>query len=313
MLIQDTLLRDIGRLFIWFPFRWIMEASPYKLAVAAADTMGVIDHHLCSSRREHLVRNLGNAFEEGFDVRSVAKRIMQTHYLNLLELFKFPAVNSRNLHEYITLEGKHYIDEVLEKGKGAILATLHFGTMQFPLVALGHMGYSINQVGDRDPSDSRLSYVHRKVALKYRMQIESTFKAKHIYISKSLRSIYRSLNNNELVMLNVDGVGGIKGKRMKQHYLPVDFLGNEVLFPSGAARLSRRTGAPVVPVICIRDSKYKHKVIVGEPITSAANPDPERDIEDYTKRIIGYFEQYIKSHPEQWLFWMEFERGYLLH
>ena len=312
MIIRDTLLRDIVRLFIWFPFRWFIALSPYRFVGFLASLMGSVDHWFCKSRRVQLVRNLKEVFGDTIDVQNIARRIMETHYLNLLELFKFSGIHSSNLYDHVDIEGLPNLEQAVGKGSGVILATIHFGTMQYPLIALGLLGYPINQVGDRDTEAPEFSWVHRKIALKYRNVLEGQFQAKHIHISKSLRRIYQCLAERELLMINVDGVGGLKGQRLSRDYLTVRFMGRDVYVPSGAVRISRKTGSPIVPIVCIRQERGRHKIVIDPAMIVVSGPDKDHDIRTYTQKLLSHLEQYVREHPDQWLFWMEFQKGYMI-
>lgn len=312
MIIKDTIIRDMGRLFIWYPFRWIISLSPYRIVRSFSFIMGFIDHHFCKSRRIQLITNLNGVFGNNINVKNIALRIMQTHYLNLLELFKFSSLNKTNIYNHVDIEGISNLDQAISKGKGVILATLHFGTMQYPLIALGILGHTINQVGDRDTEAPEFSYIHRKIALKHRTIIENKFNAKHIHISKSLNRIYKCLQDSELLMINVDGVGGLKGQRLKSNYLKIRFMGNDVYVPAGAVRVARKTGSPIVPIVCIRQDNGQHKIVIDPPIIVKSSADINLDIQDYTQQILSHFESYIKTYPDHWLLWMEFKKGYMI-
>lgn len=312
MIIKDTIARDIGRLFIWYPFRWFIALSPYFFVRLIAEVMCTVDHISCRSRRDQLIQNLVNVFGKKIDAPKTAKGVMKTHYLNLLEFFKFPSINKSNMFEHVYFSGKHFIDGALEKERGAILATLHFGTMQYPLVALGHLGYPISQVGDRDTEAGEFSYIHRKVALKYRIKIEKSFRAKHTYISKSILPMYRCLQDNELLMINVDGVGGLKGQRLKKNYLQIDFLGNKAFIPAGAARLARKTGAPIIPIVCIREPNGRHRITIDNPISMNITENRDYDVQICTQQVLSRMEKYVRMYPDQWLLWMEFKQGYMI-
>jgi len=313
MIIKDTLLRDIGRLLVWFPFRWFIASSPYFIVRRFAVIMGFIDHIFSRSRRNQLINNIQIVFGNNrVAVSKIAKGVMITHYLNLLEFFKFPVINLNNIYDHISFEGKQILDQIVMEGKGAILATLHFGTMQYPLVALGHLGYKVNQLGDRDVNASEFSFIHRKVALKYRIRIEDSFKVNHIHISKSIKPIYQCLENGELLMINVDGVGGLKGQKLKKDYIIVNFLGNQVYMPTGAARVARKMGVPIIPINCLRQLDGKHKIIFDPPIYVQKSEDRAVDVQKCIQQIIFQLEKYIRKHPEQWLLWMEFQKGYII-
>ena len=89
-------------------------------------------------------------------------------------------------------------------------------------------------------------------------------------------------------------------------------MGNDVYVPSGAVRIARKTGAPIVPIVCIRQDNGKHKIIIDQPILVKSSKDKNLDIQDYTQQLLSHFEHYIKTYPDHWLFWMEFKKEYMI-
>jgi len=142
---------------------------------------------------------------------------------------------------------KEHLNQVLLNGKGCILVHGHFGPAQLPLFALGLKGYNINQLGL--PSDEGLSLVGKKVAFKIRQVYEGMIPARIVSAESFLRPLFKHLETNGILMMTGDGTGGDKfvGK-----FLPVKFFNQEVLFPTGYAALSLKTGAPILPLFTIR-------------------------------------------------------------
>jgi len=85
-----------------------------------------------------------------------------------------------------------------------------------------------------------------------------------------------------------------------------------VYAPSGAVRVARKTGAPIVPIICIRQHNGKHNIVIDNPIIVETSEDKDFDIQNYTQQLLSHFEYYVKTYPDQWLFWMEFKKGYMI-
>jgi len=113
-------------------------------------------------------------------------------------------------------------------------------------------------------------------------------------------------------MINVDGVGGLKGQRLKRNYLKIKFMGNDVYVPSGAVRVARKTGSPIVPIVCIRQTNGKYKIVIDQHIVLKSSEDKYLDIQDYTQQLLSHFEYYIKTYPDHWLLWMEFKKNYMI-
>jgi KDO2-lipid IV(A) lauroyltransferase len=81
----------------------------------------------------------------------------------------------------------------------------------------------------------------------------------------------------------------------------VPFFGRLAPLPSGPARLSTRTGAPIVAVACIRTAVCKYRVELCPPIwPDAFDDNAGRRVEEITAAIARDFEQFIRRYPDQW-------------
>ena len=110
------------------------------------------------------------------------------------------------------------------------------------------------------------------------------------------RAALDHLRSGGLVTLLLDQDAGKTG-------FVTDFLGKEASTWPGAARISIRTGCPVVPVAILRNDDSTHTLHLGEVLEPAGLTDSDRDIRDFTSRISAAVEGFILARPEQW-FWV---------
>ena len=82
----------------------------------------------------------------------------------------------------------------------------------------------------------------------------------------------------------------------------VPFFGREALTSTSAAGLALRTGAALVVARAERLPEGRYRITMYEPLTSR-NPDaPQKDqVLDLTAQINGYFENWIREYPDQWI------------
>jgi lauroyl/myristoyl acyltransferase len=313
MIIKDTFLRDMAKLVAWYPLRWIVTVSPWSLAYGAGKLVGTLDSITSKGRPRQMVENLLSVYGDKMtpeEAQAIARRIIQRHYVEHMEFYKFATLRQKDLPDHISFDGLENLDLELKKGKGVILAHMHFGSKQFPLVALGLMDRPVSQIGYRDSDAPDYSLIHKHVHLRIRTRIEDSFKMKHILLGNSLRPAYEALQNNEILMIAADGIGGIRGAG--KNYLPIRFLGKTMMFPPGPARIARKTGSAILPLFCIEQATGKYKTVIGKPIDQQVTNDRDSDVRTNVERYVRIFEEYINRYPDHWMFWEEFREGHLV-
>lgn len=314
MIIRDNPVRDLAKLVAWYPLRWFVTLAPWGVAYFLGTLVGRAYCLLFSGKVRRIADNmrsaLGNSLTEA-DAMRHAQTIVTRHYVEHMEFYKLATLTPKNLSRHVTMEGIEHVECALQTGGGAVLVHMHFGSKQFPLVALGLNGYPVTQVGYRDTGAGDYSFIHRHVHLRLRLRIEARFKARHVHVGNTMRPLYRCLENNELLMIAGDGVGG--ARKPGDNYLPVPFLAKTMLFPPGPARLAQSTGAHVIPVFCIQEQgQWRYRVRFEPPLELDRTENPRVDIRTNTERYARIFETYVERYPDHWMFWEEFVPGHLL-
>ncbi len=307
MIIKDSLHRDLGRIFVWYPFRWLIQFLPLPVVAKIGCLMGRLEGLFVKKKLKIMAQNLRRVLDHDEErALNTAGKNLERHYVHLLEFFKFPFFSKNNIDRYIEYQGTEYLDSCLKKGKGVILIHLHFGTMQIPLIALGLKGYSMYQLGQREPENKNLSWVHRKIALHNRLKIESSIPAKIINVgmTNSLRPLFRCLEDNNVLMITGDGRGGTDPVGKKD--VLVNFLGQKTYFPRGPAMLARKTGAMMLPLFCFQVQNGCHRVEIQPSIPLNFSDDKEKDILYNTQLYADILAKEVRSHPDHWMFWQEF-------
>ncbi len=182
--------------------------------------------------------------------------------------------------------GWDVLDRALARGKGAIAATGHIGNFElggrvlarrFPLLDV--VKTQRNVPFDRFIQDQR-----------YRFGIRT------VPVDSSGRAVLAHLRKGGLVSLLMDQDAGKIGYR-------TDFLGLPASTWPGAARISIKTGCPVVPVAILRNQDHSHTLHLGQALEPQGLIEREEDIREYTGRISAAVERFIWNCPEQW-FWV---------
>jgi KDO2-lipid IV(A) lauroyltransferase len=82
----------------------------------------------------------------------------------------------------------------------------------------------------------------------------------------------------------------------------VNFFGIPASTTSGLARIALRTDAAVVPGFLFWDeSLRKYRLRFEPPVELLRTGDEEVDVRENTQRFTSVIEDYVRAHPDQWL------------
>jgi len=278
---------------------------PVSMVYRIGGILGSVDYLVSGTgRRQRMLKNISGVCAGS--QRQTAKILtdnLKNHCRTVLEFIKYPQITSANLDLVVSFQGLEHIDRPLAQGRGVVLATSHFGAKQLLQVGLGTRGYPVNQINYHMRSDE-LTFVQKNVAQRMRMNIEERIPAHFIPADGFMRSAFKCLKKNELLIIAADG-SGLRA-RMDRSFAPFDFLGRRMLFPTNPVSLALRTGAAMVPAFVVRDGS-RHTVIIERPI-----PLEGRAKEEGVKAYIAVLEKYVRAYPALWEFWEEFDEENLL-
>ena len=82
----------------------------------------------------------------------------------------------------------------------------------------------------------------------------------------------------------------------------VAFFGHEVLSNTVPARLSLRTGAPLVPVLAERLPGHRYRISLQAPVAAPANvATPAAQALEMTAAMMARFEGWVRARPAEWM------------
>ena len=190
------------------------------------------------------------------------------------------------------------------KGKGCIIVHAHFGPAQLPLLHLGIENQPIMQIGYHHEG-SGLSGVG-KIVQRKKIKMEMCAPVSFVMADTFLRPVFRHLNDNGILMLTGDGVGG---DRYIGKYAPVSFLGKKVLFSAGPASLALRSGAMLLPAFTIPAGDTGYTTVFEKPLNGCLDMSTDKYIRMKAQEFSMTMEKYVKRYPFHWHLWDEFEKG----
>lgn len=269
----------------------IIRIIPIKIHEPIANALGrVMFKYVRRNRRmvtEHLEMAFGNRMTSD-EINDLALRNNQELIKNMFEFIRFPAMNSKHILRLVTFDGEENIKAALEKHKGIIVLSAHFGNWELLGAALVARGYPLTVVR-RDQNDGLLNDVIQKQRDK--KGIKTVPRGKPLF--KHLISL---LQANELVALISDQNAGPEG-------IFADFFGRPASTFRGPGLFGVITGAPIIPIFMVREGYMKHRVVFLPPVTCQPSGDVGHDIAAITQGCTTVIEDIVTQHPEQWM-WM---------
>jgi KDO2-lipid IV(A) lauroyltransferase len=260
---------------------------PLKTSYFLGKVLGKIAYLLVLRHRKIALESLSIAFpnlseEERKKIASDFFIFMAQSSLELLYFLKNPS----NL-ENVSIEGKENLDKALERKKGVIILTAHFGN--FPLMSLKLVkeGYTVNVVARPMRDEKAGSYIH---SLRTKAGVKTIFSYPR---KECVQGIIKALRNNEIVIIQMDqnfGTGGVW----------VKFFGKLAATPVGAIVLGLRTKATILPSYIFRKGMGEHciKVLPNEDLI--ITKDKDETVLLNAIKFTRIIESWIKEAPYQW-------------
>ncbi len=274
-IVEYAALRTAGCLLGFISLRFLNRVA-MALGAFAYDVVGI--------RRDITLGNLKRAFGGTLEDREI-DRIARESYGNIgitfLEMMILPRLKQR-IPDIVDISEITVLERCLERGRGLVLVSGHYGSWELNGAALGLAGLPMTVVGKRQSNPYVDDFVTR-----YRIDMGMNM----VTHGAPIKQLLRALKNGEAVGLISDQDAGKYG-------IFVDFFGEKASTPAGAAQLSLKYRAPVVLTTTTRTSP-------GNYIMSASEIEVRGDdtVESLTRRYTEALENVIRRHPEQY-FWM---------
>lgn len=262
---------------------WLAAQLPFPLQMALGRALGRLAYHLMPGRRRVARINLGLCFPD-LDI-SVRRTLLRDHFRSLgvgvIETAMSWWTPTRKLHQLARIEGLGHLHAALDAGRGVILLSAHFTTLEI---------------------GGRLLSLHAPFHVLYRRHKNAAFEAvmqgaRERHFEKAIprddmRGLLRSLKANMPVWYAPDQNYGA------EHSVFVSFFGIPAATITATARLARISGARVVPFFQERlpgTAGYRLRLY------PALEDFPTDDEVADTQRINDLIEAEIRKMPAQYL------------
>jgi KDO2-lipid IV(A) lauroyltransferase len=273
---------------LWRVMSFIGQRLPLRLAYVIASFLGDCAYYAWRQGRSCTEANMARVLNTR-DRRAVSRAARHSfrNYLKyLVDFMRFPRFSSQEVQDRVIYDGWHYLDQALERGKGVILVTTHFGNWDLGAAAVAARGYRLNVIAESfsyRPLNEQIQGARSRLGMTI------------IPLERAGASMIRALRRNELLALLIDRPSPGNG-------VTVNFFGEPATVPAGPAPLALRTGAKVNPVVLARAKGFSDRVLglLDPTIEFEPTGDEARDIATLTGRIMASLERMMSSYPEQW-------------
>jgi KDO2-lipid IV(A) lauroyltransferase len=262
---------------------------PRPAARFAGASFAAVAYAIRTPLRRAAAFNLQLAFPGWTDAQreKVIRRMIQQIGWMAGEFSQFPKYTRERIERIVLIEGAENFEQAQRRGKGVLFLTGHMSAWELAPFAHALYGHPLHFLV-RPVTNRRVdSLINRYRCLSGNRPIEK---------NRSARAILKVLNEGGTVGILSDHNTSL------EESVFVDFFGVPASTTSGLARIALRTDAAVVPGFLFWDYERKIYRLRFEPtIELARSSNEEADVRENTARFTRAIEDYIRAHPDQWL------------
>jgi len=262
---------------------------PRSAARFVGAAFAAIAYRLRTPLRRAAQTNLQIAFPEWSDKKrdEVIRRMVRQVGWMAAEFSQLPKYSRKNIEDIVVIDGFENFDAAKRAGKGVLFLTGHMSAWELSSFAHALYGYPLHFLV-RPVSNRRIdALVNRYRCLSGNKPIDK---------NKSARAILKVLGEAGTVGILMDHNTSL------DEGVFVNFFGIPASTSSGLARLALRTDAAVVPGFLLWDSaRRKYRLRFEPAVELSRTEDEETDVRENTQRFTRVIEEFVRAHPDQWL------------
>ena len=266
-----------------------LRALSWEAACKFGERLGSLGYRPLGIRKHVVERQIAAAFPN-LSPNAVAE-LSRESYRHLgrsfIETALLASLGADGLQKLVeTVEGWEEIEEVMARGKGAVLVTGHIGNWELAGAYVAARGVPLDAIvrGMANPLfDAYLNHTREAIGMTI------------VHDSEAVRRTPRSLRAGRAVAFVADqGVMGLAST-----FVP--FFGRPAKTPRGAAVFALRFNVPVVFVVALRQPNGRYRLVV-ERIEAPQTGDRDSDVDAIVARFTQHLEKWVRAVPAQY-FW----------
>ncbi len=258
---------------------------PHRVVLGIGKLVGKFAHRVAAGRRAVVRRNLRLCFPDMTDTQrnALTKRHFEALGMSLMEMGLGRWASDETLSSLTTIEGVDHVLRVVNEGRGVILLSAHFTTLEISGRVLRlHI----------PPFDA----VYRKNRSAFITEILRTGRersAAKTIEKRDIKAMVRSLRQGRVVWYAPDQSYNRKGAEV------VPFFGVPCMHTTATSTLARLGNAVTIPYYPERLADGRYKLRILPPLEDF----PSEDLIEDTRKYIQTLEEHIGRCPEQY-FWL---------
>ncbi|MGH9683042.1 MAG: lysophospholipid acyltransferase family protein [Candidatus Acidiferrales bacterium] len=262
---------------------------PRELARFIGFSFAVVAYTFRTPLQTAAMSNLKLAFPQWTDAerkKAIRGMIRQTGWM-AGEFSQFPKYTRETIESIVMLDGFENFDAARRRGKGVLFLTGHMSAWE--LAPFAHAVYG-----------NPLHFLVRPIKNRRVDALINGYRClsgnRPIEKNRSARAILKALEEGGTVGILSDHNTSL------DEGVFVDFFGIPASTTSGLARIALRTNAAVVPGFLSWDERRRKYRLRFEPAVELSRTgDEDADIRENTARFTRVIENYVRAHPDQWL------------
>lgn len=294
-------MKDLMWWIYLYPLRGLAGMLPPRWFRASAGLLEPVFQALASRPRQLVKKQMQRAIDatgREFDVDLAARRFIANAAWRGIDDLILNRLVARGELTTGKIEGIEHLHEARAQGRGAIILSGHFYANRIAKRYLAEEGFSMMSVRNRTPPDPLMGRFGRDHMQPGYVRFLEGVIQDEIFMQDQACSlkILQRLRNGGLVNIHLDAP-------FSRAIVERPFLGITWPFPMGFLEIVRKTGVPVVPMVCLGNSRG-FRIRFEEPFELVSAHDAEAFVAANLQTLVTRLESWIVEFPDQWDLWI---------
>ncbi|MDP9202549.1 MAG: lysophospholipid acyltransferase family protein [Gemmatimonadota bacterium] len=266
-----------------------LRALSWDAACKFGEKLGALGYRPLGIRKRVVERQIAAAFPDlsAEAVVNLARESYEHLGRTFIETALLDSLGKDGMQKLVeTVEGWEEIEDVMSKGKGAVLVTGHIGNWELAGAYVAARGIPLDAIvrGMANPLfDGYINHTREVMGMTV------------VHDSEAVRRTPRSLRGGRAVAFVADqGVLGLAST-----FVP--FFGRPAKTPRGAGVFALRFDVPVVFVVALRKPNGRYRIVI-ERIEAPQTGNRDVDVDAIVARFTQHLEKWVRAVPAQY-FW----------